>query len=90
LASAAIPFPDLHDRQGGAASEDLGGQALGMRVEVLDHDERRAAVRGHVREQGLERLEAAGGDADGDDRAGGGVHGSSAIHRRPKPSNRLV
>ena len=59
--------PDLDDLHGGGALEELHHDPLVGGVEVLDDDEGDAASRGHVLQEELQRLEAAGGGADADD-----------------------
>jgi hypothetical protein len=57
----------LHYRHLGVIAQQLDQQALVMRVEMLDEDERHAAVRRHGREEAFEGIEAAGGGAEAND-----------------------
>ncbi len=68
--------PDLDDLHGGGALEQLHHDPLVGRVQVLDDDEGHAASRGHVLQEQLQGLQAAGGGADADD-------GKSAARGRP-------
>src|SRR4029077_2923860 len=54
----------LHHRHLGLLAQELDEEALMMRVEMLDQDERDAAVRRHVREERPEGIEPAGGGAE--------------------------
>jgi hypothetical protein len=49
----------LHHRHLGVIAQDLDQQALMMRIEMLDQDERHAALRRHVREEALEGVQPA-------------------------------
>jgi hypothetical protein len=60
----------LHHRHLGVIARELDQQALVMRVEMLDQDERHAALRRHVREEALEGIEPAGGSAETDEQPG--------------------
>ena len=80
---------DELDRQLGVAPEQLVHQALEVRRQVLDDDERHLGVGREVVEEVLERFESAGGgaDADHEGRGLGGradlrgivIHGCSAL-----------
>jgi hypothetical protein len=48
--------------------QELGERAVVVRREVLHDDDGQAAVRGHMSEEFLQRLEPAGRTADPDDR----------------------
>ena len=61
---------DLVHRHRGMPGEDLGHHAFAVRREVLDQDERHAAVRPHGVEKLGESFQAARGGADADDREG--------------------
>lgn len=59
---------DRAHREPGRARQHLGQNALVLRVEVLDHHERHAAVRLDRRKQPLQRINAAGRGPDAHDR----------------------
>jgi len=51
----------------GDTLQEFGHQALVVGIEVLDHNERHAAVVGHVRQKLLQRFQSARRGADTDD-----------------------
>ena len=62
------PVLDLAHRQRSGFCQQLGQDALVLRVEVRDQHEGHAGVNRQTREQLLERFEAAGGGPDADHR----------------------
>ena len=62
-----LAVPDLDDRHGGGALEQLHHDALVGRVQVLDDDKGHAAACRHVPQKQLQRLEPPGRGADADD-----------------------
>jgi hypothetical protein len=78
-------FLDRDHVHAGAPAQELDHVALPGRVEVLDHDERHAAVGRHGAEQLLERLETARRRADPDDREGAARRRPGLV-RRPRAS----
>ena len=61
---AILDLDHAHDR---SALKQFGHDAFARRVEMLDDDERHAAVFRHMRKEMFQRFESTGGSANADD-----------------------
>src|SRR5258706_7750720 len=59
---------DLTDLQSGARGNDSSELAAALRIQVNDDDKGSTGILGHVGEEVLQRVDAAGGSADADNR----------------------
>src|SRR5258706_7502851 len=59
---------DLTDLQSGARGNDSSELAAALRIQVNDEDKGRTGILGHVGDEVLQRVDAAGGTADADNR----------------------